>query len=310
MKRSLKLNQGKPSALGFQLADDRCIWMKAGIVNFHLCDNAFDCNTCPFDRGMRKAMQKQASGGQRHEANTWSSSLSQKFIADGQTPLCRHTLTGRVKAKKVCTRNYECHHCEYDQWLDTYDTHDASAADADLKSASGYMIADDYYYHRGHTWARFDHGGFVRIGFDDFLVRLFGQMRAVETPQIGAPLRQNQTGFGFQRDGDHQASVRAPVTGAVLAVNHAVREHPEIITDEPYENGWLCIVQPKMPKMNMKHLMHGDDVSDWMEAESRKLLGLMGSEYENLAALGGKPIHDVYGHYPELGWNVLVDQFL
>ena len=48
----------------------------------------------------------------------------------------------------------------------------------------------------------------------------------------------------------------------------------------------------------------------WIELESQKLLGLMGSEYEKLAALGGKPIADVYGNYPEFCLDVLVNVFL
>ena len=39
-------------------------------------------------------------------------------------------------------------------------------------------------------------------------------------------------------------------------------------------------------------------------------MGLMGPEYENLAATGGEPIGDVYGNFPELGWDVLVNEFL
>ncbi len=31
---------------------------------------------------------------------------------------CRHALTGRVTAAKVCIKNYECNHCAYDQMID------------------------------------------------------------------------------------------------------------------------------------------------------------------------------------------------
>jgi len=295
--------------IGFNVTDDQCIWMKAGIVNFHLCDNAFDCYTCPFDIGMRKAMHHTAKAGKERDKKAWSSSLNQRYIAEGETTLCRHALTGRINAQKVCTRNYECHHCEYDQWLDEYDTR-APATKTDLKVASGYRIADGYYYHKGHTWARFDHGGFVRIGFDDFLVRLFGNMNTINMPRTGENLKQNREGLSFRRDNDHRANVLSPVTGTVLAVNHTAMKHPEIVHAEPYREGWLCIVQPRMPKMNIKNLAYGSDIYKWIELESQKLLGLMGPEYEKLAALGGKPIADVYGNYPELGWDVLVNNFL
>ncbi|ABK16522.1 hypothetical protein [Syntrophobacter fumaroxidans] len=32
-----------------------CVWMKAGVVNFKLCDGAYNCLACSFDRAMREA---------------------------------------------------------------------------------------------------------------------------------------------------------------------------------------------------------------------------------------------------------------
>jgi len=43
---------------GFNILEDECIWMKAGVINFRLCDNAFDCTNCPFDTAMTRAIEK------------------------------------------------------------------------------------------------------------------------------------------------------------------------------------------------------------------------------------------------------------
>jgi glycine cleavage system H protein len=34
--------------------DERCIWMTAGILSYHLCDRMFDCDNCPLDAAMHK----------------------------------------------------------------------------------------------------------------------------------------------------------------------------------------------------------------------------------------------------------------
>ena len=36
----------------------------------------------------------------------------------------------------------------------------------------------------------------------------------------------------------------------------------------------------------------------------------MGPEYKDLAATGAEPLRDVYGSFPEIGWDVLVETFL
>ena len=58
MKLKLFKNKTKErkQVKGFRVIEDECIWMKGGVINFRKCDNDFDCNSCSFDKAMRKAM--------------------------------------------------------------------------------------------------------------------------------------------------------------------------------------------------------------------------------------------------------------
>ena len=47
-----------------------------------------------------------------------------------------------------------------------------------------------------------------------------------------------------------------------------------------------------------------------MEQEGKELMSLMGPEYDQLAATGGGVIDDVFGHFPDLGWDRLARTFL
>ncbi len=93
------------------LSENRCIWMKAGVVNFRICDNAFDCTSCTFDKGIsRNPLQKPTA------LVSWREVMNQPQLHKE----CRHMLTGRVLFK-VCSHNYECKDCAYDQFLYEYD---------------------------------------------------------------------------------------------------------------------------------------------------------------------------------------------
>jgi glycine cleavage system H lipoate-binding protein len=239
-------------------------------------------------------------------APEWVDYLKKRYR--GASRPCRHALTGRIDAPKICTLNYECYHCPFDQMLDEADlVRDTEAPRYEL--ASGYRLAVGYYYHMGHSWARFEHGGRVRIGFDDFLAKLFGPLQALMLPTLGETLEQNQVGWIFERI-RHKAGVLSPVTGTVLAVNHKAQQHPEITHEDPYHEGWLFILEPDMPKKNLRGLYFGEESFKWMELEAQKLLGLIGPEYERLAATGGKPTGDVFGTFPQIGWRVLTKEFL
>jgi len=70
------------------------------------------------------------------------------------------------------------------------------------------------------------------------------------------------------------------------------------------------MVEPDQPKRNLKGLYFGDESFNWMEQEGQKLMGLVGPEYERLAANGGEVISDVYGNFPDIGWKTLTNTFL
>jgi hypothetical protein len=155
----------KERIVGFQVAEDECIWMKAGFVNFRLCDNVFDCYNCPFDAGMQLAMSPKDHAAIEWKEPGWVNHLKKHY--HGPERPCLYALTGRIDAPKICPLNYECYHCAFDQMMDDFDL--AQLGDSpNYYLAAGYKMADGYYYHLGHCWVRFDYGGRVRIGFDDF----------------------------------------------------------------------------------------------------------------------------------------------
>lgn len=296
----------KKRVQGFQVLEDECIWMKSGVINYRQCDNDFDCNSCPFDKSMRKAMGVDQNQATTTVAPKWVAYLQEKY--DGSSRPCRHALTGRIDAPKICAQSYECYHCPFDQMLDDMDL--VREVDPPVyRLVSGYKMAEGYYYHMGHSWARFEHGGRVKVGLDDFSAKVFGTANTMTLPPLGEVLKQDQVGWTFTRNG-HDAAVLAPITGTVLAVNQNAREHPEIIAEDPFHEGWLFMVEPVMPKRNLRGLYFDKDSYMWMENEVQGLLHLMGPEYERMAATGGEPLKDLFGHFPEIGWGNLVKRFL
>ena len=78
-------NKGEKTSRGqkqrikaFQVVENECIYMKAGIINFRICDNAYDCQTCPFELGMRKAMGGSPSKRARQKTPAWVEHLKKQ----------------------------------------------------------------------------------------------------------------------------------------------------------------------------------------------------------------------------------------
>ena len=82
--------------------------------------------------------------------------------------------------------------------------------------------------------------------------------------------------------------------------------------DDPYGDGWLFVLEPITPinALNLDILISGNKSMKWMEQEFQELLKLMGPKYEKLAATGGELVSDLFGRFPEIGWERLVKTFL
>lgn len=178
-----------------------------------------------------------------------------------------------------------------------------------MKDVFGFQVpTSTYYLHGGHAWALPESSGQVRVGLDDFSQKILGRADELKLPDIGKVYYQNHI-FMAQIRQKHKAPFLAPVDGTIEAVNPKVRQKPRLIHDDPYGEGWLFLVNPTNLQHNKENLLFGEANAAWIDQESHRLLDLMESAIGITLPDGGAIIDDVYGHYPELGWRPLVQDF-
>lgn len=279
-------------------AANPCLWMQAGVVNFKNCANFYDCTTCKYDQGMLKQVE-------RGKQSSWQDAMRRRDSIDR---ICRHSLTNRID-KRLCAYDYECHNCDFDQFFEDVWTVKTSSHPYEVQDIKGFKIPMGYYFHNGHTWARIESGGYIRIGMDDFSQRLLGEADTFELPLMGKELDQNAVGWGLKRK-DNLADVLSPVGGVIVEVNSEVREKPVLTNHEPYENGWLFTVRTPDIKGTVKKLMDDRNSLDWINGEVGQLEGMIEEVAGPLAADGGYLTNDIYGNIPDLGWSNLTKTFL
>lgn len=275
-----------------------CIWMQAGIVEFKNCNNFYDCTTCKYDQGMGKKVEmgKQIS---------WQDAMRRR---QGLDRVCRHSLTQRI-AKRQCAYDYECGTCDFDQFFEDIWTTKTRSAPHEVEEIRGFRVPMGYYYHDGHTWARIESGGYIRIGMDDFSMKLLGRSDAMDLPLMGKELDKDKAGWGLKRD-NNLADVLSPVGGVIVEVNSNLREKPALANHSPYDEGWLFMVRNPNIKGSVKELMDDRAGLDWMHGELDTLEGMIEEVAGPLAADGGYLSDDIYGALPDLGWNNLTRTFL
>jgi glycine cleavage system H lipoate-binding protein len=272
--------------------------MQAGAVKFKSCNNFYDCIACKYDHAM------QAKVGKGNQIS-WQDAMRRKPALER---VCRHSLTGRMP-QRSCPYNYMCGGCEFDQYFEDTLSPKTKTLPREMMQVKGFDLPQDYHFHNGHTWARIESGGYLRIGLDDFSHKVFGQADAFDLPLMGKELDPNKIGWGLRR-GDNQADVRSPVGGVIVEVNQRVAENPGLANREPYGDGWLFLVRTPDVKASAKQLMTNQGCLDWMHAEVGALEGMIEAVAGPLAADGGSFGPDLFGSLPGLSWGDLTKTFL
>jgi len=219
---------------------------------------------------------------------------------------CRYMITGEV-GRKICPNVYECGNCSFDQMMQARIESEVLPVHA-AKEVEGFQVAEDVYYHEGHTWAKPEYGGQIRVGLDDFARKMLGKLGSIDLPDIGHEVNQGAAGFDVRRNNE-VARVLSPVDGIVSRVNDRIVDNPDLINESPYEEGWLFIIEPTKMRKNLKSLYFGDDAENFMGDEAERLWAMADEEFR-MAADGGASVDDVFEAIGGKSWKDFVKSFL
>jgi glycine cleavage system H protein len=100
-------------------------------------------------------------------------------------------------------------------------------------------------YSKDHEWARLEDGR-VRMGITDYAQDALGDVVFVQLPAVGTEVA---TGASFSEVESTKSvsDIYAPVGGTVVEVNDELADAPERLNEDPYGDGWLCVLEPADP---------------------------------------------------------------
>jgi glycine cleavage system H protein len=103
----------------------------------------------------------------------------------------------------------------------------------------------DRLYSEFHLWVKVEKEQAV-IGITDYAKEELGDVDYIELPELDEVLSKNKA-FGIIETSKAVTDLIAPISGTVLERNDLLAESPENLTDDPYGDGWLIIVEPSDP---------------------------------------------------------------
>ena len=104
---------------------------------------------------------------------------------------------------------------------------------------------EDLRYSAEHEWVRL-HGSHARVGITDFAQDALGDVVYVDLPEVGATVEANQP-LGEVESTKSVSDVYSPVSGTIVERNPLIADHPELVNEQPYGDGWLVVVETADP---------------------------------------------------------------
>lgn len=131
-----------------------------------------------------------------------------------------------------------------------------------------FKVAVDRLYNEEGVWAKSE-GELVRIGLSDFVQQRNGDVAFAEVKPEGTAVAL----------GDEVAVIEtikvdiaysSPVSGKIVEVNPAMEEAPEAINHDPYNQGWLALLEPSAWEDERSQLLDAQDYFKRMKIEAEE----------------------------------------
>jgi len=107
-----------------------------------------------------------------------------------------------------------------------------------------------------HVWVGIE-DEHVFFGLTNYGQSELGQIMCVDLPEIGEQVERGEP-FGEVESVATVSELISPVSGTVLAINPELENHPSVINEDPYNDGWLIEVRLN-DQSEIKSLMDMDE---------------------------------------------------
>ena len=131
-----------------------------------------------------------------------------------------------------------------------------------MVKVNDYEVPENLYYHKEYLWARVEEDGKVKIGLIDYAQKQINDIIYVELPSVGDSITKDEP-FGILESVKAVSDLIAPVSGTIESVNKELDSKPELLNEDPYNQGWIITVEPTNLEEDLKTLLSFDAAVEW-----------------------------------------------
>jgi glycine cleavage system H protein len=112
-----------------------------------------------------------------------------------------------------------------------------------ILSANILRIPQGLFYSQNHTWTHLEKSGVAKVGLDDLLQHLTGDVKFSNLKTPGNFINKGELLADIGQNGK-LLQINSPISGRIMKTNSILFENPGVINEDPYEKGWIYEIKP------------------------------------------------------------------
>ena len=185
-------------------------------------------------------------------------------------------------------------------------------------SANILRIPQGLFYNKNHTWAHLEESGAARVGMNDFIQHITGEIKFNNLKEPGEIISKGDLLTEIDKDGKH-LKVFSPISGKILNTNSMLYEYPENLNEDPYQKGWIYKIKPSNWVAETKSYYLAEEATNWSKKELERFKDFLSGgamrKYSSEPSMvllqdGGELRDNILSELPDEVWIDFQKEFL
>ncbi len=186
-----------------------------------------------------------------------------------------------------------------------------------LITINSIRIPQGIFFSKYHTWAHLEANGDAKVGIDDLLLHITGNVRIDNIKNPGEIIKKGDLLTRITHNGKN-LNVLSPVSGEIIATNSIIADNPEQTTEDPLRQLWIYNIKPTNWKAETNTYYLADEAIIWMLQELARIKDFLSTAVTKyipepagiVLQDGGELMDQPLAEFPQEVWNDFQEEFL
>lgn len=184
-------------------------------------------------------------------------------------------------------------------------------------TANSLKVPHGLFFSRYHTWTHLEKSGIAKVGLDDLIMHITGEVKVNHLIKLGERVRKGDLLAEIDQKGK-LLKVYAPISGEILEANSVLANSPELLNEDPYVKGWIYKVKPTSWVADTNSYFLAEDATIWATQELERFKDFLAASIGKYSPMpsnvilqdGGELVDQPLSELPNEVWQDFQQDFL